>query len=117
MAFDLLSPLANCRAAQIFYELAETYKVRPSVFLSALWSLLTASVDCSRWIFDICDLMSLTSRLQNRGVGLYITHLKPGPHESFEKAGIVTLLGEDAFLKDVASATACIEQKVREREG
>ncbi|RDX40417.1 sulfate anion transporter [Lentinus brumalis] len=69
----------DASAAQIFYELAETYK--------------------------------------NRGVGLYITHLKPGPHESFEKAGIVTLLGEDAFLKDVASAMACIEQKVREREG
>ncbi|TFK83243.1 sulfate anion transporter [Polyporus arcularius HHB13444] len=68
----------DASAAQIFYELAETYK--------------------------------------NRGVGLYITHLKPGPRESFEKAGIVTLLGEDAFLKDVASAMACIEQKVRERE-
>ncbi|KAI0710290.1 sulfate anion transporter [Cerioporus squamosus] len=68
----------DASAAQIFFELAETYK--------------------------------------NRGVGLYITHLKRGPRESFENAGIVDLLGEDAFLKDVASAMACIEQKMRERD-
>ncbi|KAI0753444.1 sulfate anion transporter [Daedaleopsis nitida] len=67
----------DASAAQIFYELAETYK--------------------------------------SRGVGLYITHLKRGPRESFETAGIVGLLGEDAFLKDVASAMARIEQSMRER--
>ena len=54
-------------------------------------------------------------RTQNRGVGLYITHLKRSPRESFEKAGIIGLLGEDAFLKDVASAMARVERAVRER--
>ena len=52
---------------------------------------------------------------QSRGVGLYITHLKRGPRESFETAGIAGLLGEDAFLKDVASAMARVEQSMRER--
>ncbi|KAI8978222.1 sulfate anion transporter [Trametes punicea] len=57
----------------------------------------------------------LVETYKNRGVGLYITHLKPGPRRSFEKAGIVGLLGEDAFCKDVASAMARVEQAMRER--
>ena len=53
--------------------------------------------------------------MQNRGVGLYIAHLRPGPRALFEKAGIVDMLGEEAFCKDVASAMARIEQVMRER--
>ena len=53
--------------------------------------------------------------VQNRGVGLYIAHLRPGPRALFEKAGIVDMLGEEAFCKDVASAMARIEQVMRER--
>ncbi|KZT03929.1 sulfate anion transporter [Laetiporus sulphureus 93-53] len=67
----------DASAAQIFYELVETY--------------------------------------QSRGVGLYITHLKKGPHITFERAGIVKLLGEDSFCKDVAAAMIRIEQSSRER--
>ncbi|KAF9816803.1 hypothetical protein IEO21_03883 [Rhodonia placenta] len=67
----------DASAAQIFYELVDTY--------------------------------------QSRGVGLYITHLKKGPRESFERAGIIKLLGEDAFCKDVASAMHLIEQAARDR--
>ncbi len=55
------------------------------------------------------------SNLQSRGVGLYITHLRPGPHAMFETAGVVALLGEEAFCKDVASAMARVEQAMRER--
>ncbi|KAI0657719.1 sulfate anion transporter [Cubamyces menziesii] len=58
----------------------------------------------------------LVETYKNRGVGLYITHLKPGPLLSFEKAGIVSLLGEDAFCKDVASAMARVEASMRERQ-
>ncbi|KAI0667113.1 sulfate anion transporter [Trametes maxima] len=57
----------------------------------------------------------LVETYKNRGVGLYITHLKAGPRRSFEKAGVVGLLGEEAFCKDVASAMARVEQVVRER--
>ena len=53
--------------------------------------------------------------LQSRGVGLYITHLKPGPRAMFETAGVVELLGEEAFCKDVGSAMARVERAVRER--
>lgn len=63
-------------------------------------------------------LPSETNRreLQNRGVGLYITHIKRSVRESFERAGIVQLLGEANFLKDVSSAMARIEQSTtRER--
>ncbi|KAI0333331.1 sulfate anion transporter [Cubamyces sp. BRFM 1775] len=58
----------------------------------------------------------LVETYKNRGVGLYITHLKPGPLLSFEKAGIVSLLGEEAFCKDVASAMARVEAAMRERQ-
>ncbi|KAI0764375.1 sulfate anion transporter [Trametes elegans] len=57
----------------------------------------------------------LVETYKSRGVGLYITHLKPGPRRSFEKAGITALLGEDAFCADVASAMARVEQAMRER--
>ncbi len=57
----------------------------------------------------------MTSGMQIRGVGLYVTHIKPAVRESFEKAGILNLVGEDAFLKDVASAMTRIEQAMRER--
>ena len=55
-------------------------------------------------------------RLQNRGVGLYVTHLKRAPRASFEDAGVVRLLGEEAFCKDVASAMASVERAMRERD-
>ncbi|THH27826.1 hypothetical protein EUX98_g6364 [Antrodiella citrinella] len=52
----------------------------------------------------------LVETYRNRCVGLYITHLKRRVHDSFERAGIVQLLGEENFLKDVSSAMARIEQ-------
>ncbi|KAI0077181.1 sulfate permease [Panus rudis PR-1116 ss-1] len=58
----------------------------------------------------------LVETYQSRGVGIYITHLKRNPREAFKRAGIVDLLGESAFCKDVSSAMALIEQgSVRER--
>ncbi|CDO72606.1 hypothetical protein BN946_scf184985.g25 [Trametes cinnabarina] len=91
----------DASAVQIFYELVETYKVRGCGLLVATSAF--------------ADRIFLPSAPCNRGVGLYITHLKRGPRRSFEKAGIVGLLGEEAFCKDVASAMARVEQAMRER--
>lgn len=44
-----------------------------------------------------------------------MTHLKKGPRETFERAGLVNLLDDGAFCKDVASAMVRIEQSMRER--
>ncbi|KAH8103503.1 sulfate anion transporter [Cristinia sonorae] len=52
----------------------------------------------------------LIETYQSRDVGLYITHLKRRVRESFDRAGIIELLGEENFLKDVSTATAKIEQ-------
>ena len=41
---------------------------------------------------------------------IYITHLKAQPHDAFAAAGLVQLLGESAFCKDVSSAMARIER-------
>ncbi|OBZ69840.1 hypothetical protein A0H81_10083 [Grifola frondosa] len=56
----------------------------------------------------------LMETYHSRGVPLYITHLKKGPFESFKRAGIVKLLGDDAFCKDVGSAMAQVERHMRE---
>ena len=52
---------------------------------------------------------------QSRGVGLFITHLKKAPRETFVRAGIIKLLGEGAICKDIASAMISVEQHTRER--
>ncbi|EMD33228.1 hypothetical protein CERSUDRAFT_118269 [Gelatoporia subvermispora B] len=57
----------------------------------------------------------LMETYKTRGVGLYIAHLKPVPHDQFERAGVVDLLGERVFCKDVASAMGLAEQAMRER--
>ncbi|KAI0919262.1 hypothetical protein AcW1_003816 [Taiwanofungus camphoratus] len=57
----------------------------------------------------------LVETYKSRGVGLFMTHLKKGPRETFERAGLVNLLGDGAFCKDVASAMVRIEQSMRER--
>ncbi|KAI0048797.1 hypothetical protein FA95DRAFT_995286 [Auriscalpium vulgare] len=46
----------------------------------------------------------LIEEYKNRGVGVFVTHVRPGPLSLFERAGVVALLGENAFYADVASA-------------
>ncbi|KAF8161461.1 sulfate anion transporter [Crassisporium funariophilum] len=64
---------------------------------------------------DSCDASAaqifyeLLEEYRSRGVGLYITHLRPGPQKTFAKAGIVELLGADAFRESVADAMAIVE--------
>jgi len=61
------------------------------------------------------DFISLTLTApppaQNRGVLLYITHLRPGIREVFENAGIIRLLGPDAFYDTLGDAIAHIEAR------
>lgn len=58
---------------------------------------------------------NLTSSMQNRGVGIFITHLRPSVQKTFMKAGIYTLLGFDAFRENVADAMAIVEgERTRE---
>jgi hypothetical protein len=49
--------------------------------------------------------------VQNRGVHLFIAHLRPGIRETFENAGIVKLLGPDAFYDTVGEAITIVEQR------
>jgi high affinity sulfate transporter 1 len=47
---------------------------------------------------------------QSRGVGVFITHLRSGPRKMFDKAGVVKLLGDDAFYDNLADAMARVER-------
>lgn len=40
---------------------------------------------------------------------MFITHLLPGPRKTFTMAGIVDLLGPDAFRETVGDAMAIVE--------
>jgi len=51
--------------------------------------------------------------LQSRGVGLYITHLRPGVRKTFEKAGVLKLLGPEAIQDNVADAMARVNMRSR----
>lgn len=68
---------------------------------------------------DTCDasaaliLYELLEEYKNRRVELFIAHLRPGPRRTFEKAGIIDLLGPDAFREDVADAMTIVENSTR----
>ncbi|KAH7909601.1 sulfate transporter family-domain-containing protein, partial [Hygrophoropsis aurantiaca] len=51
----------------------------------------------------------LLETYKNRGVVLFVTHLRPGPRQMFERAGIVELLGEGAFYDTLGDAMAKVE--------
>ncbi|ETW75348.1 sulfate transporter [Heterobasidion irregulare TC 32-1] len=59
---------------------------------------------------ELCDASAvqifyeLFETYTSRGVSVFITHLRAGPREMFERGGIVKLLGEDAFYEDVGTA-------------
>ncbi|KAI0067589.1 hypothetical protein BV25DRAFT_1818966 [Artomyces pyxidatus] len=46
----------------------------------------------------------LFEEYKSRGVGIFMTHVRAGPREMFDRAGVVKLLGENAFYEDVATA-------------
>ncbi|KAG2090747.1 sulfate transporter family-domain-containing protein [Suillus discolor] len=53
----------------------------------------------------------LLETYQNRGVELFVTHLRSGPREMFERAGIVELLGSEAFFATLGDAMTSIGQQ------
>ncbi|THU89763.1 sulfate anion transporter [Dendrothele bispora CBS 962.96] len=68
---------------------------------------------------DRCDAIAsqifyeLLEEYGNRGVGLYITHLRPGVRKTFEKAGILKLLGPEAIQDNVADAMLRVNMRFR----
>ncbi|KAF5357340.1 hypothetical protein D9758_005947 [Tetrapyrgos nigripes] len=68
---------------------------------------------------DSCDAISsqifyeLLEEYGSRGVGLYITHLRPKVRETFEKAGIMKLLGPYAIQENVADAMRDVNVRFR----
>lgn len=86
------------RAVQIFYELFETYIVRS---LSRVFSILLSADSTHGSHTQMCSTCLVR---KNRGVTVYVTHLRRVVRHSFERGGIVELIGEDAFYQDVAAA-------------
>jgi hypothetical protein len=78
----------DASAVQIFHELLETYQVRA-----------------------YASFPSFISFCQNRGVELFVTHLRPGPRKMFERAGIEELLGSESFFATLGDAMASIGQQ------
>jgi MFS superfamily sulfate permease-like transporter len=65
--------------------------------------------------------LELLESSKGRGVGLYFAHMRGGPMRLWRKAGIVDLLGEEAFQRDLASVIPRLEQvegiTIRRRDG
>jgi high affinity sulfate transporter 1 len=53
----------------------------------------------------------LLETYQNRGVKLFVTHLRSGPREMFKRAGIEELLGSEAFFATLGDAMTSIGQQ------
>ncbi|KNZ81232.1 Putative sulfate transporter, partial [Termitomyces sp. J132] len=75
-----------------------------SVLVFHLADMETIDASAAQIMFELLE------EYKNRGVGLFITHLSPRPRETFSKAGIVDLLGADAFRESVADAIALVER-------
>lgn len=53
----------------------------------------------------------LVETYKNRGVGVFITHLRIGPYKMFERGGIVELIGHQSFYSNVATAVAQVQNR------
>ncbi|KAI6029335.1 hypothetical protein PISMIDRAFT_493515 [Pisolithus microcarpus 441] len=53
----------------------------------------------------------LLETYKNRGVSLFVTHLRPNIRKTFENAGIVDMLGSDAFFDTLGEAMAKVERR------
>ena len=68
------------------------------------------SVDASA----VMILKELFKEYKDRGVDVHITHLRHRTYVAFDRAGVVKLLGEDAFHEDVATAAGNISRVASE---
>jgi len=68
---------------------------------------------------DSCDasavqiFFELFETYKSRNIGVFVTHLQPGPRNMFDKAGIVDLLGSDAFHNSLSDAMGRVETSNR----
>jgi len=66
---------------------------------------------------DTCDASAaqifyeLLEEYKSRGVGLYLAHTRSRVFKTFKKAGIIDMIGLDAFRENVADAMAVIEAR------
>jgi MFS superfamily sulfate permease-like transporter len=74
-----------------------------SVLIFHMADVETCDASAAQIFYELLD------EYKRRHVGLFITHLSPGPRETFSKAGIVDLLGTEAFRQTVAEATTVVE--------
>jgi len=74
-----------------------------SVLIFHMADVETCDASAAQIFYELLD------EYKRRRVGLFITHLSPGPRETFSKAGIVDLLGTEAFRQTVAEATTVVE--------
>lgn len=73
-------------------------------FVVSLMPILLRSYRAASILYELFETYT------SRGAAVFIAHLRPEPQVTFARAGIVELLGENAFFGDVASAIAQVEQ-------
>ncbi|KDR75521.1 hypothetical protein GALMADRAFT_247970 [Galerina marginata CBS 339.88] len=81
----------------------EPRRQQASVLVFHLADVETCDASAAQIFYELLE------EYKNRGVGLFITHLRPRLQTTFTKAGITELLGADAFRESVADAIAIIQ--------
>ncbi|TFK45036.1 sulfate anion transporter [Crucibulum laeve] len=85
----------------------EPRRQQASILVFHMADMDTCDASAAQIFYELCE------EYLNRNVGLFVTHLKPGPFRMFEKAGIVDLLGVNAFRETVADAMTIVEAAAR----
>jgi len=81
----------------------EPRRAEASILVFHLADVETCDASAAQIFGELCE------EYKSRGVGLFVTHVQATVRETFVKAGIVKLLGPDAFRENVADAIAVIE--------
>ncbi|EJD08166.1 sulfate anion transporter [Fomitiporia mediterranea MF3/22] len=74
-----------------------------SVIVFHLADLETCDASAAQIFYELLE------NYKSRSVEIFIAHLRPSLLLTFERAGIVALLGEEAFFQDVAAAMVRVE--------
>ncbi|KAF4621367.1 hypothetical protein D9613_001001 [Agrocybe pediades] len=81
----------------------EPRREQASVLVFHMADVDSCDASAAQIFYELCE------EYKNRGVGLFLTHLRPNVLRTFEKAGIWQLLGAGAFRESVADAMAIVE--------
>ncbi|KAL0955588.1 hypothetical protein HGRIS_001824 [Hohenbuehelia grisea] len=82
----------------------EPRRPQASVLVFHMADVATCDASAAQIFYELFD------EYKSRGVKLFVTHLHSGPRRTFEKAGVVELLGPDHLQATVADAMAMVEQ-------